>query len=213
MQGSWEGDREKKGEKTHTWHFDNWPKWLWSANLGGKKLCPSPYWFPICSIALIHPCSAYTTNGSVGKRGKWGTGLPWFFGKKRKVGKREEQMRAGGALELAMTSIRTHLLLKLPWARARTRITLPAWLGRNKADSEIWGQQVEGLVARALNLSISSGSPIFQLCSLNTVTWPLWASVSESVKWKWSNCTGLLWRLTEVMLFRHLATARHRVST
>jgi len=43
-----------------------------------------------------------------------GAGLPFFFGTKRKVGKREGQMRIGDALELAMTSISTHLLLKLP---------------------------------------------------------------------------------------------------
>lgn len=40
MQGSWEGDQEKKGEKTRTWHFDNWPKWLWCANLEKKKTSP-----------------------------------------------------------------------------------------------------------------------------------------------------------------------------
>lgn len=48
----------------------------------------------------------------------------------------------------------------------RARITLPAWLGRNKAGSETWRQQVEGSVARALDLGVSSGFPVFHCVAL-----------------------------------------------
>lgn len=98
-----------------------------------------------------------------------GQACPFPLERKEKWGK-GRAITGGDALELAKTPISGHLLLKLPRARIRTRITRPACLERNKAGSVAWRQQVEGLIARALDLDLSSDSPISQLCGLNRVT-------------------------------------------